>query len=177
MRTRFRAGRCVTSCPKSSTEPAVGGNSPETTLKSVVLPAPFGPRIARRSPGKTSRSTSSHARTPPKRRPIPRRRRIGSASGASSALDGTAAAISVRRSARSASSALLRPRRRIRLLALRVGPVGRRRLGAEEAAERLVDLRNRLDRLHVGDAVPVVVRDDLLEEVVHDRLAVLVELD
>ena len=30
------------------------------TLKSVVLPAPFGPRIARRSPCATSRSTSLH---------------------------------------------------------------------------------------------------------------------
>ena len=97
--------------------------------------------------------------TPPKRRPIPRRRRIGAAPGASTALDAVAAAaISVRRSARSASSALLRPRRRIRLLALRVRPVGRRRVGAEVAAERLVDLRDRLDRLHVGDAVAVVVR-------------------
>ena len=28
------------------------GKSPQTRLKSVVLPAPFGPRIARRSPGR-----------------------------------------------------------------------------------------------------------------------------
>ena len=30
------------------------------TLKSVVFPAPFGPRMARRSPCSTSRSTSGH---------------------------------------------------------------------------------------------------------------------
>ena len=48
---RVRAGSGVTSRPNSSTEPEVTGKSPQTRLKSVVLPAPFGPRIARRSPG------------------------------------------------------------------------------------------------------------------------------
>ena len=41
---------CVTSWPKSSTVPDVAGKSPAITLNSVVLPAPFGPSIARRSP-------------------------------------------------------------------------------------------------------------------------------
>ena len=58
---------------------STAGRSPQMTLKSVVLPAPFGPRIARRSPWATSRSTSLTARRPPKRRPTPRRRRVGSA--------------------------------------------------------------------------------------------------
>jgi hypothetical protein len=62
--------------------PEVAGMSPEITLNSVVFPAPFGPRIARRSPGATSRSTSRTASRPPKRRPTPRRRRIGSAPSA-----------------------------------------------------------------------------------------------
>ncbi len=57
---RLRAGRCVTSRPKSSTVPDDGGMSPEMTLKSVVLPAPFGPRIARRSPSATSSVTSRY---------------------------------------------------------------------------------------------------------------------
>src|SRR5215468_4904621 len=57
--------------------------SPAMTLKSVVLPAPFGPRMPRRSPGATSRSTSLTAWSPPKRRPTPRKRRIGRASDAS----------------------------------------------------------------------------------------------
>jgi len=35
------------SSPRNSIVPEVGGKSPEMTLKSVVLPAPFGPRIAR----------------------------------------------------------------------------------------------------------------------------------
>ena len=67
----------VTSRPNNSIDPDVGGNSPEITLNSVVLPAPLGPRMARRSPGAISRSTSRTAWTPPKRRPTPRRRRIG----------------------------------------------------------------------------------------------------
>ena len=78
-RARLRAGIAVTSSPNSSTLPAEGGNSPEIRLNSVVLPAPFGPRMARRSPGRTSRSTSDTATTPPNRRPTPRKRRIGAA--------------------------------------------------------------------------------------------------
>src|SRR3954463_1440277 len=74
---RMRAGRSVISWPANSIVPDDGGKSPEITLKSVVLPAPFGPRIARRSPYATSRSTSRTASSPPNRRPIPRRERIG----------------------------------------------------------------------------------------------------
>src|SRR5256885_12305869 len=37
------------------------------TLKSVVLPAPFGPMMPRRSPRRTSRLTSRTAVRPPKR--------------------------------------------------------------------------------------------------------------
>src|SRR5712691_2729854 len=78
-RARRRAGMNVTSLPKSSTEPVVATRSPAITLNSVVFPAPFGPRIARRSPGVTARLTSQSASRPPKRRPTPRRRRVGSA--------------------------------------------------------------------------------------------------
>src|SRR6476619_3917792 len=51
--------------------------SPQIRLKRVVLPAPFGPSTARRSPCTTSRSTSRTASNPPKRRPTPRKRRVG----------------------------------------------------------------------------------------------------
>ena len=74
-----RAGANVVSLPRNSIVPAVGSTSPEMTLNSVVLPAPFGPRMARRSPCATSRSTSRTAWRPPNRRPTPRKRRIGSA--------------------------------------------------------------------------------------------------
>src|SRR6188472_4691973 len=82
---RYRAGRLVTSSPKSSTVPADAGRSPQMTLKSVVLPAPFGPRIARRSPAGTSIVTSRTAWSPPKRRPTPRKRRAGTAFGTDAA--------------------------------------------------------------------------------------------
>src|SRR2546426_3232868 len=45
--------------------PASRGRSPVTRLKSVVLPAPFGPMIRRRSPGAISSETSSIAGRPP----------------------------------------------------------------------------------------------------------------
>src|SRR5262249_18289093 len=51
--------------PNSSIRPAVTGNAPATRLNSVVLPAPFGPMSARRSPGRTASSTPSTARSPP----------------------------------------------------------------------------------------------------------------
>ena len=41
----------VTSWPNSSTWPELAGNMPVIRLNSVVLPAPFGPMIALRSPG------------------------------------------------------------------------------------------------------------------------------
>src|SRR5439155_3510959 len=45
--------------------PSVGLVSPLIRLNSVVLPAPLGPMIARRSPGPTVRLTPSTARSPP----------------------------------------------------------------------------------------------------------------
>ena len=46
--------------------PLVGRMAPETTLKRVVLPAPFGPMIPVMWPGSMSRVQWSKARTPPK---------------------------------------------------------------------------------------------------------------
>src|SRR5215475_7045143 len=48
------------------TLPEVAGKMPVMTLNSVVLPAPFGPMMALRSPGKICRSMFRNARTPPK---------------------------------------------------------------------------------------------------------------
>src|SRR5262249_44992201 len=47
--------------------PCCGRIVPETTLKSVVLPAPFGPTRPTISPVPTVRVTPSSARNPPKR--------------------------------------------------------------------------------------------------------------
>ena len=56
------------STPRIAIVPEVAGKSPAMTLKSVVLPAPFGPRMPRLSPGRISRSTLSNcvktAKTP-----------------------------------------------------------------------------------------------------------------
>src|SRR5262249_1802356 len=59
-------GQRVTSRPNSSTSPEVAGRMPVTRLNSVVLPAPFGPITALRSPDITARSTPRTARKPPK---------------------------------------------------------------------------------------------------------------
>src|SRR6266404_2536673 len=52
--------------------PASGASPPAIRLKSVVLPAPFGPIMPSASPGATARSISSAATTEPKvlRRPL-----------------------------------------------------------------------------------------------------------
>ena len=56
-RTRCQAGIAVTSRPSWTTRPASGNSSPLSTLNSVVLPAPFGPMMAKVSPRPTVRST------------------------------------------------------------------------------------------------------------------------
>src|SRR5712664_198443 len=58
--------------PFSRISPASGASPPAIRLKSVVLPAPFGPIIPCASPGATDRSISSAAITEPKvlRRPL-----------------------------------------------------------------------------------------------------------
>ena len=61
------AGARVTSRPKSEMAPSDTGSVPEIRLKSVVLPAPFGPMRARRSPARTLSVTPSTAWSPPKR--------------------------------------------------------------------------------------------------------------
>ena len=62
--SRDRARQPVMSRPSNTTEPRSGGIRPETQLKSVVLPAPFGPISPVIVPGSTTRSTPSSARMP-----------------------------------------------------------------------------------------------------------------
>src|SRR5712692_6164803 len=167
---RWRAGITVTSWPSSSTVPDVARKSPAMTLNSVVLPAPFGPRIARRSACATSRSTSRTACRPPKRRPTPLRRRAGAALSAC----GAACVTYLLDDAVYHRLFVADPRQRP-LDARRVGPTGRRRAVVERAAERLVDLRDELDRLDVQFARAVEV--ELLRVLVSDCVPVLVQLD
>src|SRR3954452_14797059 len=157
----------VISSPWNSIVPALGGTSPEMTLKSVVLPAPFGPRMARRSPYATSKSTSRTASRPPKRRPIPRRRRIGSAASAGAASVNDALARDLR-------DLRVADPRQASLHAAREVAARRRGLARERAAERLVDARDVTLRL---DGELPALRVELLVVDRDDRLAVLVELD
>ena len=62
---RLRLGMRVMSRPNSATEPLSGASSPVMRLNRVVLPAPFGPMISRRSPGATLRLTLVVTRKPP----------------------------------------------------------------------------------------------------------------
>src|ERR1700722_11196961 len=59
-------GQRVTSWPNSSTRPDDAGRMPVIRLNSVVLPAPFGPMMALRSPGMILSDTPRTARSPPK---------------------------------------------------------------------------------------------------------------
>src|SRR5581483_7398658 len=170
---RARAGSGVTSRPNSSTVPDETGKSPQMTLKSVVLPAPFGPRIARRSPGAISRSTSRTACRPPKRRPTPRKRRAGSACSTTGAAVKRLLQDLVRDLAVGDDLDLALPRR-LQLLARRLRAAGRRARRLEQAAERLIDRRYVRDDLRADRAVGVL--DQLELVLVLDRLAAGVEL-
>src|SRR5919197_5928936 len=70
-------GRPVISSPAKMIRPEVGFSTLVMRLKSVDLPAPFGPMTARISPGSTERSTSSRARSAPKYRERPAHSRSG----------------------------------------------------------------------------------------------------
>ena len=59
-------GRPVTGLPSKRTCPPLGGTWPVMTLKSVVLPAPFGPMTACRVLGVTLSDTPSRADSAPK---------------------------------------------------------------------------------------------------------------
>src|SRR5215204_2124524 len=54
----------TTGSPSIMTVPSVGATTPEMHLMSVDLPAPLGPTMQCTSPGMTSKSTPSRARTP-----------------------------------------------------------------------------------------------------------------
>src|SRR5262252_5247249 len=63
---RRKGGSGVISWPKRKMRPALGDSCPPIRLNSVVLPAPLGPRMTRRSPGWTSRDRLCRACNPPK---------------------------------------------------------------------------------------------------------------
>src|SRR3569833_1992158 len=70
-------------CPAIVTVPSAAVSAPETSLMRVDLPAPFSPTRAGTSPGRTSKSTPSSARTPPYRLRMP----VSLSSGSLSVMD------------------------------------------------------------------------------------------
>ena len=60
-------GSPVMSSPLNRMRPEVGRSTPVRQLKNVLLPAPFGPMMARISPRWTSKLTLLSAVSPPKR--------------------------------------------------------------------------------------------------------------
>src|ERR1700688_4772482 len=68
IRLRSHGFIAVMSRPSSRMRPPLGGNTPPIRLNSVLLPAPFGPRIPRISPASTERSRPSMTRRPPNAR-------------------------------------------------------------------------------------------------------------
>src|SRR5262249_5660834 len=67
------------SSPKNRIVPDDGGKSPVMQLNSVVLPAPFEPSTARRSPGRMVIVTSVRAASAPNKRVTPRSSRAAPA--------------------------------------------------------------------------------------------------
>src|SRR6202030_714178 len=60
-------GSPVMSLPSKKMRPEVGRSTPVRQLKNVLLPAPFGPMMARTSSRATSKLTADSAAHPPKR--------------------------------------------------------------------------------------------------------------
>src|ERR1700722_4699901 len=135
--------------------PVVGGKSPVTALNSVVFPAPFEPRIARRSPALTRRLMSASATRAPNWRPTP------SSSSAKALLDERRSA-TLRATIASGSFASLRSGA-TRVVA--IGDAELHKVGFRNP-KRLIDGGNNLDDLVVE--VSVVGLRDLSEIVVRD---------
>src|SRR6478672_9441510 len=157
MPSRVRPGAETSpmSSPRNSIVPEVAGMSPAMTLKRVVFPAPLGPRMARRSPGATSRSTSRTAWRPPNRRPTPRKRRVGSACSAAGASVKRLLDHCARDQAVPHDLDLALPRRD-GLLARRDTATVRRVGRLDQTAERLIDGGNVGDRLRTNRAIRVL---------------------
>src|SRR5262245_21236036 len=64
-RARSRAGIAASGRPESSTAPSSGTSVPASSFKSVVLPAPLGPRIPVKLPSGRLIEKSSISRRPP----------------------------------------------------------------------------------------------------------------
>src|SRR5882724_8146962 len=75
-------GARVTSSPRKRTRPEVARSSPDSKLRRVDLPAPFGPMMACTVPRSTRRVTPSTAASAPKRRVSPSVSRSTSATAA-----------------------------------------------------------------------------------------------
>ena len=144
------------------------------TLKSVVLPAPFGPRIARRSPGWTSRSTlvdGLQAAEAPADPPQTEDRL-----GARVRCRRYRHLTSGRWSPASASGVIASPRTGSCAVALRVLAVRGRRVGAEKAPPNVWSTCSAVAIVLLTDRPVAVLVLELLEVVVGDRVAVLVEV-
>src|SRR6266436_10273 len=81
--------------PLNRIRPSVGRRTPVRQLKKVLLPAPFGPMMARISPRRISKSTLSSAVSPPKRTVRPSVRRTGATAPSRTASAGKATATDV----------------------------------------------------------------------------------
>src|SRR5512146_3142651 len=82
--------RPVTSSPRKRTVPALGRRKPDRTLRSVVLPAPFGPTMPTASRGSRLKSTSSSTTSAPNRFRIPAAERTAMPSAGCTAVVGSA---------------------------------------------------------------------------------------
>src|SRR5215470_13927725 len=76
-RQRRLEGSAEMSSPLHTTWPVLGRITPEIRWKKLVFPAPFGPMMARSSPGSTATLTRSTARSAPNERESARVSRIG----------------------------------------------------------------------------------------------------
>jgi hypothetical protein len=76
---RAAAPHSVTSCPLKTMRPSLRRDCPLSRLKSVVVPAPFGPMMDMRVASITSSVTRSTATCPPNRMVASRADRIGDA--------------------------------------------------------------------------------------------------
>src|SRR6266446_1562998 len=172
----------VMSSPLNRMRPEEGRRTPVRQLKKVLLPAPFGPMMARISSRPTSKLTQLSAARPPKRTVNSSVRRSGAdaprpTAGEHMLIDASAVTEGVSRYAvgRNSEAYCAADWRITRSLSSGRDPVANpptaraEPLGSGELASRREQRLLLLDRLHD----PMLAALDLEEELAHERLVIL----
>src|ERR1700722_9333178 len=117
-RARLYVGSPFSAVPSKVMSPCSGRSCPQTQLKSVVLPAPFGPTRPMLSPARTSKEMLCTAWIPPKDLQTPTRLSSGSSAIGARCRHGRRLSVALERRHLLGEEQFLEPQRALAFLVL-----------------------------------------------------------